>query len=326
MNYYFKKGFRLLYLIIFIFIIASCQNKENHSLKLWMCETDFNGDCVLYNYDDKFILCDTGYNNISFNSLKEALNKYNSNHIDYFIASHFHNDHIDNLDDIIKEKYIDKKTIIYLPPKPDFSITNERVTYAYNHVIESLNENNIDYIIPKELDELTINDFKLTFFNCEHQEYYDLMKNNELVNDYNICSLCFKINYGNSSIISTGDSGGILWEKYLNYIDKCTIYKAHHHSVDSSYNEILKDEFGIKFFNKIMPDVVITSLGKYIAEADINNDYYNRFVNNKFGLQEWCEKNNVPNYVVGYKDNKNIEIEITKESYKLISNSIPCIR
>ncbi len=314
-------------LVIITLSFFSCStNNDNHSLKVWMCETDFNGDCVLYKYDDKLLLCDTGYNEVSLNSLKDALNHYNSNHIDYFIASHYHNDHIDNLDEIIEEKYIDENTIVYLPPIPDFSVTNERVSYAYNHVIETLNENDINYIIPKEFEELIINDFKLTFFNCEHQEYYDLMKNNQLVNDYNICSLCFKINYGNSSIVSTGDSGGILWKKYLNYIEKCTVYKAHHHSVDSSYTELLKDEYGISFFNKLHPDVVITSLGKYIAEADSNNDYYNRFVNNKFGLQQWCENNNVPNYVVGYKNNKNIELEITKDSYKVLSNSEYCIR
>lgn len=311
--------------MIFIFVLTSCNPKEKE-LKLWMCESSYNGDCVIYNYDNTTILCDTGVGDLAYDSFKEGLKEFESNHIDYFIISHFHDDHISNLEKMIDDNYIDEKTKVYLPPTPDFTLAIERVPYSYDYVMNLLKDNNISYNVPNEFEELNINALKLSFFNCDHDYYYDLMKKNELVNDYNICSLCFRIDFYNQSIVSTGDSGGLLWKKYIDYMEKCTIYKAHHHCVNSSYNEVLIDEYGDLFFKKLNPEIVITSLGKTIADADINNDHYNRFQGNHYGLQEWCERNNVKNYVTGYKDNKELFIKITSGSYKIISESAYCIR
>ena len=297
---------------------------DNEYISLSMANTDYNGDCVIIKTNNgKIVMSDTGYSSdVVKNSIKNIMEKYNKTHVDYLIISHYHSDHVGNMDWLIDNGYVDSDTIIYVPSEYNSSVidtfdSDARVSHPI--FVNAISRINVTQINPSDFDVLEVDNVKFIFFNTNHNKIYEMISNGSATRDYNQCSLSFRMEYGNKSFVSTGDGCGVLWKQYYKNMKKCDIYKAYHHAVDSASTEVLNDSYAKKFMDAILPDMVITSLGNGLSVSD-------RFIQNNAGIQEWCENNCIPNYIVGHEKQGQICLRIYYDSIMFESNSRRCIR
>ena len=79
----------------------------------------YSGDCNLIKYKNMNILIDC-YGPDAWTDVKAFLDFYSVAHIDYFILTHYHADHVGNFENLVNSGYIDTNTIIYLPAPVQF--------------------------------------------------------------------------------------------------------------------------------------------------------------------------------------------------------------
>ena len=131
----------------------------------------YSGDCNLIKYKNINILIDC-YGPDAWTDVKAFLDFYSVAHIDYFILTHYHADHVGNFENLVNSGYIDTNTIIYLPAPVQF--WDNEPTYYTNFC----DTNDLDYKVPEENEILQIDDLlKLTFTNCDTtilNNYYNI--------------------------------------------------------------------------------------------------------------------------------------------------------
>jgi len=93
------------------------------------------GDSALVQVGDKNILIDGGPDNVVLKRLGENLSFFNKK-IDLVILSHYHDDHVSGLIEVIKRYQVNK--VIYLDDSPSSLIFEE--------FLETINEQGIDYV------------------------------------------------------------------------------------------------------------------------------------------------------------------------------------
>ena len=164
------------------------ENKENDLI--FVNPLVSTGDASLFKFSDgTTLLVDTSRAE-SLTNLQLALSTLDVSHLDYFIISHYHNDHIDNFDYLVSSGEIDSDTIVFLPDTPNLEFLqnfSERIYNDYLHISEVLTGLGCRVIQPDEWEYYFIGSSKIEFFNTDHSSYYvDGM-------DYNDCSLCHYI-------------------------------------------------------------------------------------------------------------------------------------
>lgn len=298
---------------------------------LYLLRTDYSGDCAIIKAPDgTTIMSDCGESSsVVQNDIIDKMDLVNSDHIDVVIISHYHSDHVGNFGWLIEKGFIDSNTIVYIPKQFESEIVSgfdSNAVNGYNTFTALITENSIPTVKPNLWDVVRFGDMSIMFFNTDHSEIYVGFENETINKDYNMCSMGFRLEYGSMSYISIGDAVGYPWQYYYSRMRKCTVYKAHHHSVDSTTTtELLDDVYGLRFMSAIFPDFVITSLGHSLSNATPGSGGYDRFVGNTKGLQQWCENNIIPNYVVGTLS-RAIGIEFTKYSYRMTTDVMRHIR
>lgn len=189
-------------------------------------------DCILITNNNHNILIDAG-NNEDGEKLVNYFKSLNITSFDYVVGTHPHEDHIGGMDDIIRN--FDIKNY-YMPEKLSTSKT-------FEDVLDSLIEKNMQYIVPKKGDVLTLDDAKLNVIYVGNDN-----------NDANDSSIILKLEYGNNSALFTGDASSSVEKKILNEDIKSDILKVGHHG--SSYST-LND-----FLNKVNPKYAVIEVGK----------------------------------------------------------------
>ena len=194
-------------------------------------------DSELIQIDDKNILIDAGNNdNMAYDYLKIlGITK-----LDYVIATHPHADHIGNMTTIIKNFQVDN----FYAPKATST------TKTFENMVSALKNKNLKMNVPKVGDSLDVGHAKLTF----------LAPNTDKYEDANNYSIVFKLEYGNTNFLFTGDaediSEGEILQKQLDV--KADVLKVGHHGSHSSTTQ--------EFLDKVDPTYAIISCGK-------DNDY-----------------------------------------------------
>lgn len=194
--------------------------------------------------------------------LYEMFNKYNINHIDYFINTHYHDDHVGNFINLVNDGYVDETTKIYLPGYTDLIQSKEQMRTYYTNIGNCIEENSLDAHIPDEGEtvELGLN-FKITFYNCE-QSIFDRMG----YTDYNFCSTICLIEHNNIKSLYTGDCGKLnrlIDEELIE--DKISLHKIAHHGINTTSDEVYFLRFG-------MPDYAVQPSG---MGDEVKNNYSN---------------------------------------------------
>ena len=194
-------------------------------------------DSILIKQDSNTMLIDAGNNEDGKKIVDYLKNNLKISYFDYLIGTHYHEDHIGGMDNIINNFDIDT---FYAPYESAFS------TKSAKDVDKSAKAHNLKITNP------TIGtSFKLGDANCEIV-YVD---NNE-PEEKNNSSIVTKITYGAQTYLFSGDAEYDVENKLD--VGKINVYKAGHHGSKSSSTE--------DFIKRIDPDYAIISLGP-------NNDY-----------------------------------------------------
>ena len=163
------------------------------------------GDYNIIEVDDKIILIDCFIND-DWLEFKGVLDSYEISHIDIFICTHFHRDHIGNFKNLVNNGYIDSETTIYFPTynvslwSSDSSYTGE---HGYLEAMDVVEQNGFEPIHPTEGMEVVLNEHtKFIFYNTDDEYAYETFTQQ---NKYNNTSLIVLFKHYDINNIYWGD-------------------------------------------------------------------------------------------------------------------------
>lgn len=228
----------------------------------------------------------------AWTSVKADLARLGIVHLDYFMLTHWHDDHCGNVLNLISEGYIDSKTVVILPQPLDTSATGSlppdwsTVVTNESTITSALSGAGITPIRPTEGQKIDIDGCTLEFWNADHSVYYP--GQSYASTNYNDWSLCAYLKTGTCEICFTGDIGptGQAYMVSLGTMRKADVMTAPHHGwTNGSY----ANGFGLReeFINAVHPDIVVTE------DYSGNNSYYGTVTT---PIQYWCEDNGIGNY------------------------------
>ena len=262
------------------------------------------GDCILLKTKNgKNIIIDTGAQS-SWAEISTYINKLSK--IDMLIITHYHLDHIGNLENVLK--ICDSDTKILLPAEPDFSRFKNNGGEFKQHtqnVYNLCSKYNLSKIIATENLNIYIDDVKFRFMNCStsfFDNYYD--EESEFhpgETDYNNFSLVTELTHNNNKILLSSDISSKAQEILLPLLQKYNLVQAPHHSVDSVCCR--------EFIEKIKADMVFCC-SYYITSVYRSN----------FGVHHMIR--NVPFYVTNFT----AHIKIVSDGFNLHCDNKPLFK
>ena len=212
--------------------------------KFW--EDAPNGDLSLIKYKNKVIMIDT-YKNDMWTNVKQMLLDNSISHIDYLILTHYHADHVGNVENLYNDGYIDSNTNYYFPGESPTRFGFDSQIAYYKSFCET---NNLSYYVPENDEVLNIDEnFKITFTNCDGSLYDNYYTSNEQNQISTICLIEFK----QIKALFTGDAYKST-ENFLlktNFVkSNVNLYKIPHHSINNSceplFLQIIKPEYAVQ--------------------------------------------------------------------------------
>lgn len=208
----------------------------------------FSGDCNLIKYGAVNILIDC-YNPTSgdidaYAYVKSMLDDNDAKHIDVFICSHYHWDHIGSFEKLAQDGYIDSTTKLFMPA--------ETTKFGWESAIASqkarCNTYGITYYVPAENETYTIGDLKLTFYNCDAEAmdaYYP-----EGTGSQNATSMVVLFEHKNVKALYTGDATRRTYTRLreLGVITgKVALHKIGHHGIETSTDNDFFDKYNAEY-------------------------------------------------------------------------------
>lgn len=233
------KFFKYLFFIFIIFLYG-CSNElstYNQFMQVHFIDVG-QGDAILVQVNDKNLLIDSGPKEKSTYFLN-YLNSLNIEKLDYIIATHPHEDHIGNMYSVIKKYNIGE----FFAPKIIHS------SKSFEKMVEALISKN------KKINTFNINTSLIDLGDNTKLHIYS-PSSKDYGTNINLYSAVFKIEYGNTSFLFTGDSEKSNENDILNskaYIKSDVLKVAHHGSSTSTSSS---------FLNLVSPSIAIISVGK----------------------------------------------------------------
>ena len=225
------------------------------------------GQTTLVYNDDVTILLDAG-DESQASCIIEELNKIGKPYVDYFILSHWHQDHIAGIKKLVSEHIINSKTTAILPHGGinwgrlvGFAKNYEKV---YRDHVTLFNRYNVNIKYPHEDEELKLcNNLYAKFNNLSesyYNDYYNVLGSGDSYNnppanstDYNNFSMVTSLYINNKCIIFPGDLSFEGQKHVYNHLSYCDIYFVEHHALNFSTYD--------KYIAKLKPKIsVISSL------------------------------------------------------------------
>ncbi len=226
--------------LIFVILLYGCTNPSTTSTSVM--EVHFidvgQGDAILIQVNNKNLLIDSGPKENS-SDLFRYLNSLHIKKLDYVIATHPHEDHIGNMYSVIKKYDIGE----FFAPK----ITH--TSKSFEKMVESLIDKN------KKINVFDINTTSIDLGkNINIYAYSPLPK--DYGDNLNLYSAVFKIQYGNTSFLFTGDAEKSNEEDILiaRGSIKANVLKIAHHGSSTSTSS--------SFLDAVNPEVAVISVGE----------------------------------------------------------------
>lgn len=239
-----KRTFSFLIVLCFINIIVWQWSIKDQYLDIIYLDVG-QGDAVIIRLPDgETMLIDAGQRNRHENMGEEVvlpvLEHLNIHKMDWVVMSHPHSDHIGGLisikDQIVINNIID--TFVQYD------------SWTYNTIIENALMNEVNISRFKKGDALSISKNALISFFAPDSQFAVLGHN------VNNASIVFKLTYGESSFLFTGDlehEGDELLIPFGDHLQSDVLKVAHHGSITSSTNELL---------DFVKPQIAVISVGK----------------------------------------------------------------
>lgn len=272
-------------LFIFIIFLNLNNNITNCENKMIVHYIDVGqGDCILIQVNNKNLLIDSGPSS-SRKDLLDYLEKLNIKKFDYIIATHPHEDHIGNMDTIIKRYSIGS----FYSPKVISSST------TFENMISALVDKNLKVnVLKKGFKGIDLGEnVKFQVFSPAENLFSDNL------NDY---SPIIKITFLNNSFLFTGDAEISTEETVLSQNNNlnCDILKVGHHGSSTSTS--------LDFLTSVNPSVAIISVGK--------NNSYGHPTSELLSLLDYFNirtiRTDINGTIIAISDGKNISISSVK--------------
>lgn len=221
-------------------------------------------------------------------------------HIDYYVQSHYHSDHIGLINLMTQSTMtgnIDITGMVaFLPQEISTSSlshitgdTPQTLVDRQTALIDILNDNSCTIIRPTDGQKVDLGDgISLEFYNTDHSVFSD-SSSTYYSQNYNDWSLCCYLNFGLNSINFSADLGPIGQRKVGGTLRKANILTAPHHGWDNGANNLIP-----AFINNVNPDTVI-SVNGWEHHPDNESSPANMMLATS-PMQSYCEANGVSNY------------------------------
>lgn len=234
---------KVLAIYLSIAIVVYIINLIEPYMHIFFIDVGQGDSTLIITRSDKTILVDgggteNGEDYVGKNILLPYLLDRGIKRIDYIMISHFDSDHCKGILYVMENLKV--KNII-IPKQTEISDN-------YNTFLEIVKRKNINVIIVKSEDKVTIDDY--TYFEIlwpSNKKIEENMMNNN--------SIVARLIYGNFKMLFTGDIE-LIAEKEINqkYNLKSNILKVAHHGSKSSSSE--------EFVNNVNPEVAVIGVGK----------------------------------------------------------------
>lgn len=249
------KRFLLVLSIILVIFFSSCldsndinnisdsasSSKESQKKVLTLSFIDVGqGDAILIKTPNgKFVLIDSGSQNEKERFFK-FISRQNIERFDAVIATHPHEDHIGNIDEIVSNYEV---LNIYMP-----KVTSNTATFR--NLMEAVKNKNLKIK----------NAYKGVNFDVDGVKFEFLAPNSTKYDDLNNYSAVVKITYGNKSFLLMGDAEKLSEGEILKNNEdlRADVIKVGHHGSSSSSSK--------SFISAVSPKYAVISCGK-------DNDY-----------------------------------------------------
>jgi len=286
------------HLIILIFssvFIVACSDSSISWTSIHVSGENQSGDAHLLEFPDgKKMLIDTGFSHYADGYLLPSLKKRKVKSLDKILVTHAHRNHYGAIPNILGTMKV-KEVYFNLPPADTCAKETWSTGCNLGHIVDThkrIQQDSNIYSI--EQGDVIYEDKEL---GIKLVTLYYLKKAIKGIG-VNDASAVFKLTYGESSVLFTGDIGttaGLYLAKYGSKELKSTAMTAPHHGVaDTAPNT---------FFDKVNPEIVVASISKGIFASDRGKR-----------TREYFEEKDVPIYVTG--ELGNINFKITPEKIK----------
>lgn len=195
-----------------------------------------SGESCLILTKTKSILYDTNRSS-ALGDVINYLDRYIEKPLDYVIISHYHDDHVGNFVSLFENGYITEDTQILLPAYSSLIEQSESTLAYYNAVQACINNNNLNARIPDLEEEITIDNTKFKFYNCDTTLFGTMG-----VTNYNDCSMMVLITHGKEKTLLTGD-----------VVDKPFIYLANNKKMNFDISNYQIEHHGYSMTNSVIP-------------------------------------------------------------------------
>lgn len=195
------------------------------------------GDCFLFEFNDKYALIDCGPKSSAENVLT-YLKKENVDKLEFIVGTHQHEDHLGGAYSIISNY---ECGTFYMP-----KISKDLVTTDwYIQLMSKIKKDKIPVENPVVNEEFLLGN---VVFRVVGQ-----LNSKQAKVDLNNYSTVIKVSYGDMDILMTGDAEGKVEKSMLsaNILSECEILKVGHHGAETSTSE--------KFLQTIDPDYALIS-------------------------------------------------------------------
>ena len=206
----------------------------------------------------KNLIVDTGQAS-QWNSIKSAIDYLGIKKFDYMVLTHFHPDHIGNVERICNT-YDLSECQCFVQVKPDYENYEDRIEETeefYNQTISNFQSYGLNPIVPQNDSYLTIDEnTRLHFLNtdlqlAEDNNYYTTQAEwhtNGLCN-YNMFSLVTEIIYKSNVVTLTGDLEKPTEQAICTYMRKTDILTSPHHGINR--------EAFLPFYEATKPEIAL---------------------------------------------------------------------
>lgn len=217
------------------------ETDETYPLAVYFIDVG-QGDSMIVKAKDTVLMIDGGEREIADVTVN-YLKTLGINTVDCYVATHPHSDHIGAAQAIFSA--VNVKNVMMTA----FSEINTPTTACYSRLLSSVESEHCKVIIPEPGESYTFGPLKL-----------DVFAPLEETSAYNNMSIVFKMTYGRTSFLFTGDaqieSEQLMLEKGFD-LHADVLKLGHHGSSDAT---------GPEFFQAVNPRIAVISCGK-------NNDY-----------------------------------------------------
>lgn len=193
------------------------------------------GECVYITHGHDCVIVDCGGSKDACNAVRAQMLKLGVDKIDALIFTHMHDDHTNGAKRLIGISEVEK---IYIPEA-------DRTSEGTHKILGSASDKDVVYV--DEDTELEVGEIKVKMMVFQDDEY-------EYSDDENENGMVVIVGTDDYKTMITGDLPSDYEYEILDEVPDCNAFVAGHHGADTSNS--------LAFLDKILPEIVVVSVGK----------------------------------------------------------------